>query len=215
MSTITIERRSPVDFNMTPEKVEWRNHWPVALRYPHEGKGPFLVDLSHCEKWDFQSVQLDRLTPWDQPMPQQPGGGALASGMLVTRLNATQAVVWHLKGGAPWELQVDEATDVTDAFFLLGIVGPHLRAIMEKMTALDLFKPGMPLPVLVQGPVAHVPCRIARLQGPAAGDDGLLISCSRGYARDMVEALLHAGSEFGLRPAGELAWSDWMDRITV
>jgi hypothetical protein len=31
----------------------------------------------------------------------------------------------------------------------------------------------------------------------------LLLTCSRGYAHVMVEAILHAGAEFGLRPAGE------------
>lgn len=212
MKATSIERRSPVSFNIVPEKVEWRNHWPVAQRYPHEGSGPYLVDLSHCEKWDFQSGRLDRLAPWDQPMPGQPGACTFTNGMLVNRLNGTQAVVWHLAGAPPWELQVDEATDVTDASILLALMGPHLDAIMEKMTALDLFRPGMQLPALVQGPVAHVPCRIVRLQGAKDGEDVLLISCSLGYARDMVEALLHAGREFGLRPAGERVWSAWIGR---
>jgi len=214
MSTTTIERRSPVTFNMVPEKVEWRDHWPVAQRYPHEGKGPWLVDLSHCEKWDFQSGSLDKLTPWDLPIPPQPGTCALTGGMLVNRLNATQAVVWHLSGGAPFALQVNEATDVTDASLLVGLVGPHLQAIMEKMTGLDLYRPGMTLPALIQGPVAHVPCRIARLQGKKTKDEGLLISCSTGYARDMIAALLHAGAEYGLQPAGERVWSAWIDRNT-
>ena len=43
---------------------------------------------------------------------------------------------------------------------------------------------------------------------------GILFTCSRGYAQDMVAAILEAGAEFKLRPAGENAFGDWVDQIS-
>jgi hypothetical protein len=39
------------------------------------------------------------------------------------------------------------------------------------------------------------------------------MTCSRGYARDMVGAILEAGTEFKLRPAGEQAFSSWLEEL--
>jgi glycine cleavage system aminomethyltransferase T len=39
---------------------------------------------------------------------------------------------------------------------------------------------------------------------------GILLTCSRGYARDMVHAILDAGAEFGIRPAGENTFNRWL-----
>ena len=38
----------------------------------------------------------------------------------------------------------------------------------------------------------------------------MLITCSRGYAHDMTHALLEAGEEFGIVPAGENRFTNWM-----
>lgn len=205
-----IERRSPVCFDIAPERVERRANWPVALTYPNEGPGPHVVDLSHCAKWDFQSAELDRLAPWDLTMPGRPGSCTFDRGILLNRLNATQAVAWHVDGPAPPMLHIDDATDITDAAVLLGLVGPHLFRIMEKLTALDFFLPGRDAPFVVQGPVCHVPCRLVAFSSRPTPADALLISGPRGYAHDMTRAVLRAGREFGLRPAGELAWSRWV-----
>jgi hypothetical protein len=43
---------------------------------------------------------------------------------------------------------------------------------------------------------------------------GILMTCSRGYAYDMVAAILSAGEEFELRPAGERAFADWLDKLS-
>ena len=39
---------------------------------------------------------------------------------------------------------------------------------------------------------------------------GFLLSCSRGYGDGMVGAILEAGAEFGLRPAGESRFDKWI-----
>lgn len=211
---VKIERRSPLSFHSTPEQVELRDHWLVAMRYPDQGPGPYLVDLSHCAKWDFQSAELGDLTPWGVPMPGYPGGSTFAKGTLLNRLNATQATGWRLVGASPdGVLDSRNATDITDAVALLGLVGPYIFKIMEKLAALDFFKPGAPPPFLTQGPVSHVPCQVVSFANRPSHDDAVLISCSRGYARDMVHAVMDAGREFGLRPAGELVWTRWVDQF--
>ncbi|MBR9979635.1 MAG: sarcosine oxidase subunit gamma SoxG [Desulfatitalea sp.] len=213
METAPIERSSPVSFAMAPEQLVLRGDWPVVLRYPHEGAGPWLVDLSHGGKWDFQSAALDRLAPRGVVLPERPGACACAQGILCSRLNPTQAVAWHIAGPVPSPPDTCDVTDVTDAVALLGLVGPKLLPTLEKLTALDFVKPARAAPFILQGPVAHVPSRVVCFATPTAAASALIISCARGYARDMVDALLEAGKEFGLRPAGELAWTAWIDTI--
>lgn len=208
-------RQSPVVFDTAPETVESRNHWQVALSYASEGPGPYLVDLSHCAKWDFQHSEPASLFPGDTEIPSQPGTGSFAGGLLINRLNATQALVWLVDGaaGPPDKMpEIPEMTDVTDASVLLGLVGPNLSRVMEKLCALDLQSPKSQTPCVLQAPVAHVPCILVRFSGSRGEPDALLVCCSRGYAHDMVHALLDAGREFGLRPAGETRWQNWMNQ---
>jgi len=40
------------------------------------------------------------------------------------------------------------------------------------------------------------------------------MTCSRGYAGSMTAAILDAGEEFGLRPAGENAFSGWIGELS-
>jgi len=41
------------------------------------------------------------------------------------------------------------------------------------------------------------------------------MTCSRGYARDMAGAILDAGAEFNLHPAGEQAFGNWLDELNA
>ena len=43
---------------------------------------------------------------------------------------------------------------------------------------------------------------------------GILFTCSRGYARDMVHAVLDAGHELGLKPAGEEVFNRWINGMS-
>jgi hypothetical protein len=42
---------------------------------------------------------------------------------------------------------------------------------------------------------------------------GLLLTCSRGYADSMVHAVIDSGAEFGLRPAGETRFTEWVKSL--
>ena len=149
------------------------------------------------------------MKPAGVAVPDAPGACRLQGGILINRMNRTQAAVWHLEGEGGGIPQEPAFTDTTDGTLFLALVGGDISPITEKLTALDLFDPSRTAPFLVQGPMSHVPCQIVVLDN-AAGHGGILFTCSRGYGRDMVSAVLHAGETLGLRPAGEKAFLEWL-----
>ncbi len=210
--TNQILRRSPVAFDRKPSKVENRGHWVVALEYGDEGNGPHLVDLSHCPRWDLQDGNVDKFEPVGMSIPKEPGSCALSNGTLINRMNKTQAAIWHLSGEAVDMPPETGYTDVTDATVFLAIMGDRAFAIAEKLTALDLTDPARTAPFLIQGPFSHVPCQIV-VMADSTERPVILLTCSRGYAHDMTGAILHAGHEFGLCPAGENAFKKWLEPL--
>jgi len=138
-------------------------------------------------------------------------------------MNRTQASVWHLSGETPAFPDDPAFTDITDSTVFLAVFGQDLFAILEKLTALDFLDSSRKTPFLLQGPFSHVPCQIVTLD-KTSGKPGILMTCSRGYARDMVEAIgyardmveaiFEAGTEFKLRPAGEQAFAEWLTVIS-
>ena len=197
---MNFERKSPVSFPARPLKSEKKDGWNVVLEYVGETGGPLVIDLSHCPKWDLQDADLSGFKPSGTAVPQNPGKSVLENGVLINRMNRTQASIWCFSERVP---ETGPAfTETTDALLLLALTGPNIFAITEKLTALELADAGH----LLLGPFSHVPCQIVVLN--RTGRDGvLLIACSRGYGRDMTHAILEAGGEFGLRPGGELAFT--------
>jgi len=208
-----IVRQSPVAFDDRPAATETRDHWQVVLAYETEqdceGMEPLVVDLSHCTRWDVQDADLDRLTPAGVAIPEIPGQCRLTAGVLVNRMNRTQAAVWHLSG-RPMALPEENAyTETTEATLLVALLGPRIFELTEKLTNLDLADPSREPPFLFQGPLAHVPCQVVVMN--RTGDvPGVLFTCSRGYGRDMSRAILNAGQVLGLQPAGERAFQRWL-----
>ena len=209
-----IKRQSPVQFESRPVSTEVRDHWPVVLEYEGEGAGPWLVDLSHKHRWDFQDGHLDAQKPAGIDPPAMQGDCHLEDGILVNRMNRTQAAVWHLahRDPNPPEPPAEPGyTDVSEATVLLALLGPKVFAVAEKLSALDLTDPGRRPPILLQGPFSHVPCQIVILKREQDGSGAILLTCSRGYAHDIVHAILDAGAEFGLQPAGETAFAPYLE----
>ena len=202
-------RRSPVIFSSPVVQTEERNNWEVVLEFEGQGDGPWLIDLSHRTRWDLQDQEIDNFHPWGLKIPETPGRCALENGMLINRMNRTQASLWHLAGES-LDPQDDVAfTEVTDATVFLALVGNNLAPIAEKLSSLDFFNPGNEPPFLLQGPLSHVPCQSVMLER-SIDRCGILFTCSRGYARDMVHAVLDAGAEFSLKPAGESIFNRWI-----
>ena len=208
-----IERVSPVTFQATPVQTEQRDHWQVVLSYQDEGDGPFLVDLSHRTRLDFQSSDLSANQPFGISIPPAPGQSVFQNGLMVNRMNRTQTSLYHLDGNSLKMPDASDYTDVTEATIFIALIGKPVFSIGEKLSALDFMTPEKKPPFLYQGPFAHVPCQIVTL---SRSDDnaGLILTCSRGYGRDMIGAILAAGKEFGLRPAGETKFTEWIRSLS-
>lgn len=205
-----IRRESPVRFGVVPRKSEVRDNWTVALEYDDEGRGPWIVDLSHKTRWDLQDRDVGDLTPCDLAVPAAPGQSLLAGDTLINRMNRTQASIYHLGTAAPVLPDAPGYTDVGEATLFVALLGPKVFLVAEKLTQLDLSDPTQATPFLLQGPFCHVPCQIVTLERSADSSGGFLMTCSRGYGESMVEAIFKAGAEFGLRPAGENRLAAWL-----
>lgn len=205
----TMMRISPVEFDAQPTEVEERDGWRVVKSYEKEGDGPNLVDLSHVTRWDIQDKAVGSLTPVEGvSIPSTPGEVAFENGVMINRMNGTQAAIWHLGGETPEKpADMPMVTDTTEATLCLALVGPSVFDITEKLTSLDLGNPSLKTPRLVQGPFSHIPCQIVVFTNQDK-ESGILFTCSRGYGYDMVHTILDAGKEFGLTPAGEKRFHD-------
>jgi hypothetical protein len=208
-----IRRESPIQFGLNPKETATIDNWTVALEYDEEGSGPWIVDLSHKARWDLQDRNVGDFTPCDQPVPASPGQSVLSGDILINRMNGTQASIYHL--GTAAELPNDSAyTNVTESTLFVALFGSNAFLIAEKLTNLDFMCPDKSAPFLLQGPFCHVPCQIVTLEKTAEGHGGFLMTCSRGYGDSMITAIRKAGAEFGLRPAGENRFTDWLATLT-
>ena len=209
-----IIRRSPVTFDSAPAQTETRDNWTVVLEYENQEDGPWLIDLSHRTRWDLQDREIDAIQPREVQIPDTPGRCSFGSGVLINRMNRTQSSIWHLTGDKPDFPDETAYTDVTDSTVFLALIGKHLEKLIEKLTSLDFFSPLNEPPFLLQGPLSHVPCQCVMLE-KTQDRSGILFTCSRGYARDMVHAVLDAGAEYGLGPAGESTFNRWIGELQL
>lgn len=208
------QRLSPVSFSASPEKTEKRDNWTVVLEYKGEGDGPWLIDLSHRAKWDLQDGKIAEIKPWGIAVPEKPGQCIIENGLLINRMNRTQASIWHLSGDRLQPPDGSAYTDTTDTTLFLALAGKQVFSITEKLTSLDFSDPEKKAPFLLQGPLSHVPCQVVVLVKNK--DNGtVLLTCSRGYAHDMAHAIFEAGEEFGLCPAGENAFQSRLKELPV
>jgi len=209
-----LQRHSPVEFSVHPVKTTIRDNWEVVLEYEDEVKGPHLVDLSHRKRWDVQSSNLSTIRPGGVNIPDIPGQCAFQNGLLMKRMNLTQAHIWHIYGDKLEMPAISAFTDVTESSVFLALMGHDVFLIAEKLTSLDLLNPAKKPLFLLQGPFSHVPSQVVVMD--RKNNSGvILFTCSRGYAWDMVDAILEAGEEFGLRPAGENAFTGYLENGSV
>ena len=206
---IGIKRYSPITFGATPQNREKRDDFEVVLKYHGEGDGPVLVDLSHRTKWDVQNRDLDRCRPLNLDIPASPGDSHCRKGLLINRMNRTQASIWHLGPGRIPSPAEPYFTDITDGQALLGLIGRDAPSLMEKISHLDLTYPRLKPPVLIQGPVLHIPSQVV-LMGKADEAFGILIGFSRGYGQAMADAILNICRREGLTPGGEDRFNQWL-----
>ena len=201
-------RQSPISFDCEAVERIVHDGWEVVLAFDGEGEGPWLVDLSHLQRWDYQHVELDSRTPFGLRMPAEPGQVNLQDEKLVTRMNGTQAAIWNLtrSDSLEWSAAVN-VTDLTDAHCMLAVLGQDASRVMEHVSNMDLFRPDRQMPFLTQGPIMHIPSQVVTVD-----TDCVLMTFSRGYGQTFADAMLHAASGCKLRPGGEEVFTRWLSR---
>ncbi len=111
--------------------------------------------------------------------------------------------------------------DVTSAFAVIGVMGPRARALLSTLTEADLSNEAFPFGASREIEVAYAPVRASRVS--YVGELGWELYAPSEYARGIAEAILAAGEDFGLRPAGmhamdslriEKAYRHWGHDIT-
>ena len=222
-------RRSPVTFGATPAATEPRDGWTVVLRYEGEDghPGPFLVDLTHRRRWDYQDSRIATHRPMGLPVPERFGDVGVQDAFVINRMNRTQVAIWHLGPGPPPSPPPATAappgtagspdtatppapampspaalTDTGDGHCMLAFVGARVPEVLERLTSLDIFDPARATPFLTQGPILHVPCQVVTFAA-----DLVVLTCARGYGETFAAAVLHSGAIEGLRPGGEDAFN--------
>ena len=207
--TINLERRSPVIMKGWTTKNEVRKGRPIVSGYSEDDKRPYIIDLSHFARWDIQDRNLRYVQPYGDMIPEIPGQIFIHPDLLIGRLNATQAVAWHFSDPAPSIPQTEAFTDITDAAVALALAGPFIFDTAEKLCALDLADPLKKTPFLLQGPFSHVPCHLWILWRTDSGGC-MAITCSRGYAHDMVNSILEAGAQWNITPLESGFFTSWL-----
>jgi len=201
-----LRRQSPVQFDAVAAEEAEHEDWQVVLAFEDEKEGPWLIDLSHRQRWDFQDIDVGSKSPFGLQVPARPRQVSVQRGFLITRMNGTQTAIWHL-GQSQTEAAPDDAacTDMTDAHCMLAVLGAGTHRVMEHLSKLDLFEPRRILPFLTQGPVMGLPCQVVTL-----GADCVLMTLSRGYGQTFADAMLHAASGCNLEPGGENRFNRWI-----
>ena len=92
-------------------------------------------------------------------------------------------------------------TSVTDHWATVSINGPHVRRVMGKLCSdVDLSSEAFPFMSVRHGTVAGIPARIFRIS--FAGELCFEVNVDANYGRQVWEAVMEAGEEFGATPFG-------------
>jgi hypothetical protein len=203
-----LRRQSPVQFDAVVAEEAEHGDWQVVLAYEDENEGPWLVDLSHHKRWDFQDIDVGSKSPFGLQVPARPGQASVQHEFLITRMNSAQTAIWQL-GQTETEAVTDDSagagmTDMTDAHCMLAVLGEGTLRVMEHLSNLDLFDPHRAMPFLTQGPVMGIPCQVVTL-----GAECVVMTLSRGYGQTFVGAMQRAASGCSLKPGGENRFNSW------
>ncbi|MGQ0602169.1 MAG: 2Fe-2S iron-sulfur cluster-binding protein [Anaerolineales bacterium] len=90
--------------------------------------------------------------------------------------------------------------DLTEQYSAFNLAGPRSRAVLQKLTAIDLTNETFPYMHIRAGEIAGVPCRVMRIG--FTGELSYEIHVPSAQALPLWEALVEAGAEFGLAPFG-------------
>jgi glycine cleavage system aminomethyltransferase T/glycine/D-amino acid oxidase-like deaminating enzyme len=136
--------------------------------------------------------------------------GGIEADVTVTRLDGDR---FWLVGGAPTRVKdlawlrrhVQEServtiTDLTSAYAVVGVMGPRARDLLQSLTETDISNDAFLFATAREIEVGMAPVRATRLS--YVGELGWELTVASEYARAVHRALVDAGADFGLGPAG-------------
>jgi sarcosine oxidase subunit alpha len=106
-------------------------------------------------------------------------------------------IQWWLQSG--WGDGV-HLTDLAEAYAAFNLAGPQARAVLHKLTPIDLSNAAFPYMHVRAAEVAGVPGRLLRIG--FTGELSYEIHVPAAYGRHVWEALMEAGAPFGIAPFG-------------
>ena len=92
------------------------------------------------------------------------------------------------------------AVDVTSGLPMLSIMGPKSRALLEKLSGADLSNAAFPFGTSQEIEIGFAKVRASRIT--YVGELGWELYIASEFAAHVIETVLAAGAEFGLKPAG-------------
>ncbi len=213
-------RRSPVHHKLVElgAVLEVVSGWSVVEHFGDPVKeevgvrsGVGLADLSLCPKWEVKGTDmthLPRLVP-GQGVPEvpSPGNAVQTESGYLCRVSPNHAL-WILQKDSvlPTVLSINVASrclHLTDRTFGLGcflVCGTKARAVLQKLTALDLRETKFPNSACASVPLAAIQVLVVRKD--RSDLFGYEILFSREYGEYLWTAVMEAGSEFGMYALG-------------
>jgi sarcosine oxidase subunit alpha len=121
--------------------------------------------------------------------------------MTTTTGNAARVLNWLEEWlQTEWPEMRVFCTSVTEQWAVAALNGPRSRAVLSKLTDIDLSDEAFPLLTVREATVAGLPARIFRIS--FAGDLGYEINVPAGYGSALWRAVIAAGEEFDITPYG-------------
>lgn len=169
---------------------------------------PRLLEMVYVNKWsrlDAGRVRYGVMTAEDGVVMDDGVTARLAEDhWYMTTTSGGAGRVWNwldewLQTSFPhWDVRM---TAVTDGYAGINVAGPRSRALLERLTDIDVSREAFPYMSVRSGTVAGVgDCRILRIG--FTGELSYEIHVPAGYGLGVWESLLDAGSDLGVKPFG-------------
>ena len=172
--------------------------------------GAGLLDLSFTSKWELKGQGVGQFlgSILDRPAPE-PGGVASTDSGYAARISPDHALIVSDQGDDRIIAQITDRNSLSGCFHVtdrssgLGnflVCGPQTRALLRRLTSLDLRESSFANLQCRCGPMAATHATIVRRdRGSLAGYE---ILCHSEYAEYLWDCLVEAGEDFEMRPFG-------------
>ncbi len=98
-----------------------------------------------------------------------------------------------------WDWQVF-TLNVTEAWGQIAVVGPHARAVLERLGGMDVSRESLPFMGWAEGALAGIPARVFRIS--FSGELSFEVAVPAHRALELWERLFEAGADLGAMPYG-------------